>query len=125
MSSSVKWELQGFRERTDPQALRTESPTAVLMGEGFPWRLRQAETFPCVCICPCLGIIFAIISNPVMNISMQRTFCFFHIISLETEFLEQELPVKGEGYFQSCYTSLNCFLAWLCSVVEGVTVRRF
>lgn len=56
-----------------------------------------------------------------MNISMQRTFCFFQIISLETEFLEQELLVKGEGYFQSCYTSLNCFLAWLCSVGEGVT----
>ena len=56
--------------------------------------------------CPCLGIIFAIISNPVMNISMQITFCFFQIISLETEFLEQELLVKGEGCFRPCYTLL-------------------
>lgn len=31
-----KWELQGFAERTDPQALRTESLTAVLVGEGLP-----------------------------------------------------------------------------------------
>lgn len=49
---------------------------AVLVGRGCPRSLRQAEMFPVFVFCPCLGIIFAIISNPVMNISMQRTFLF-------------------------------------------------
>lgn len=49
---------------------------------------------------------FAIISNPVMNISMQRTLCFFQIISLETEFLGTELLVEGEGHFKLFFVTL-------------------
>ena len=40
-SAHFKWELQGFTERTDPQALRRESPTAVLVREGL---LTEPET---------------------------------------------------------------------------------
>lgn len=68
-------------------------------GGGVPRETERLKHSPVFAFCPCLGIIFAIISNPVMNISMQRTFCFFQIISLETEFLEQELLVKGGGIF--------------------------
>lgn len=69
----------------------------------------MTEMFPCCTLlfsprCCVVGFVFfflfAIINNPIVNISMQRTFCFFLIIYLETEFLETEILVKGEEHFR-------------------------
>lgn len=77
-----------------------------LVEEGLHEEARDRLQCTPVVFCPCLHIIFADISNPVTNVSMQRTLCFLLIISLETEFLEPESRLKGEGYFRPFVTLL-------------------